>query len=116
MGQGTTAAPETVGAWLATLQPAPPAALQARLRELLAPYASQPIAQVPMACLEAGEGLLSGLLASGSTSRVTALDLLSVDALVTYAFEAAATMGGDFEGRAAEAMARIAALPDRTTS
>ena len=104
----------TVGAWLASLEPAPPAALQARLAELLAPYAAQPASQVWSACLEAGEGLLSGLLASGSTSRVTALDLLSVDALVTYAFEAAATQGVDFEERAAQAMARIAALPDRT--
>lgn len=101
----------SVGAWLGALEPSPPAALAARLSELLAPYLHLPVGHVPDACLEAGENLLDALLASGSTSRGSALDLLAVDALVTYAFQAAADDPGQLESRAARAMARIAALP-----
>ena len=104
----------TVGSWLAALEPAPPPALAARLAELLAPYLAQPIVQVPDVCVEAGERLLGTLLASGSTARGSALDLLAVDALVTYAFQAAADVPGELETRAARAMARIAALPGAT--
>jgi len=102
---------DTVGTWLATLTPPPPAALRARLDELLAPYRGQPVSQVPDACLEAGEHLLRELLASGSTSRGTALDLLAVDSLITYAFQATADVPEQLEVRAARAMERIAALP-----
>ncbi len=102
---------ETVGEWMARLEPAPPAALHWRLRDLVAPSAHRPVVEVPEACLEAGEALLDSLLASGSTSRATALDLLAVDALVTYAFQAAADDPARLEARAAHAMARIASLP-----
>lgn len=101
----------TVGEWMARLEPAPPAALHQRLRDLVVPSAHRPVAEVPEACLEAGESLLDSLLASGSTSRATALDLLAVDALVTYAFQAAADDPSRLEARAARAMARIATLP-----
>lgn len=101
----------TVGAWLSTLQPAPPSALAARLEELLGPYLALSADRVPDACLEAGEQLLDTLLSSGSTSRGTALDLLAVDALVTYAFQAAADTPEQLESRAARAMQRIASLP-----
>ena len=101
----------TVGDWLLSLQPTPPRALAARLSELLAPYLTQSADHVADACLEAGEHLLDTLLSSGSTSRVTALDLLAVDALVTYAFQAAADDPQQLEPRAARAMARIAMLP-----
>jgi hypothetical protein len=107
-------APGTVGAWLSTLQPAPPSALAARLEELLGPYLALSADRVPDACLEAGEQLLDTLLSSGSTSRGTALDLLAVDALVTYAFQAAADAPEQLESRAARAMQRIAALPAPT--
>ncbi len=102
---------QTVGAWLAAIEPALPPALDARLSELLAPYNSWSAAHVPEACMEAGERLLEALLISGSTSRATALDLLAVDALVTYAFQAATDEPGHIEARAARAMHRIAALP-----
>jgi hypothetical protein len=101
----------TVGEWIATVEPRPPAALATRLESLLAPFASQPAERAPDACLEAGERLLDELLGSGSTSRGTALDLLAVDALVTYAFQAASDRPSDLDARAARAMARIAALP-----
>ena len=101
----------TVGDWLLALQPSPPRALAVRLSELLAPYLKLPAQQAADSCLEAGEQLLDTLLASGSTSRGSALDLLAVDALVTYAFQATADDPRRLESRAARAMARIAALP-----
>ena len=101
----------TVGEWLLALQPSPPRALALRLSELLAPYLQLPGDEAPEACLEAGERLLDTLLTSGSTSRGSALDLLAVDALVTYAFQATADDPRRLESRAARAMARIAALP-----
>ncbi len=101
----------TVGTWLAQLEPAPPAALLQRLRELLAEEVNRPAREVPEVCLAAGERLLDALLQSGSTSRATALDLLAVDALVTYAFEAAADDPARIVERATAAMQRIAALP-----
>lgn len=107
----TSAAATTVGEWLVSLQPTPPAALATRLSELLAPFESEPVERVSDVCLEAGERLLEALLSSGSTSRGTALDLLAVDALVTYAFQAGADQPQLLEARAARAMERIAALP-----
>ncbi|MEO7522219.1 MAG: hypothetical protein ABIW79_10410 [Gemmatimonas sp.] len=101
----------TVGEWIATVDPRPPEALACRLSDLLAPFASQPVSRVPEACLDAGEGLLNDLLGGGSSSRGTALDLLAVDALVTYAFQAASDEPGNLDARAARAMARIASLP-----
>jgi hypothetical protein len=101
----------TVGGWFDALKPAPPEGLRVRLSALLEPFAHLPVQQVPEACLDAGEQLLDALLASGSTSRTTALDLLAVDALVTYAFQAAADDPLLIDARAARALARIAALP-----
>lgn len=101
----------TVGEWMARIEPAPPTALHQRMGELLAADADRPVREVAEACLDAGERLLDALLASGSTSRATALDLLAVDALITYAFQAAADDPSRLEARAAHAMARIAALP-----
>jgi hypothetical protein len=103
---------DTVGDWIARVTPAPPEALHQRLQALLGPHAERPVADVPEACLEAGEQLLETLITSGSTSRASALDLLAVDALVTYAFQAAVHDPARVEQRAAQAMARIAALPD----
>lgn len=106
-----TGTPRSVGQWLSELHPAPPPALAQRLAIALAPFAAEPADRAPEACLEAGERLLDELLASGSTNRGSALDLLAVDALVTYAFHAAADAPERLEARAARAMARLAALP-----
>ena len=101
----------TVGGWFDALNPAPPEGLRVRLAALLQPFAHLPVQQVPEVCLDAGEQLLDALLASGSTSRETALDLLAVDALITYAFQAAADEPSLMDARAARALASIAALP-----
>jgi hypothetical protein len=93
--------------WLADRQPTPPATLAARLGEVLPADAAG-----ADGCLEAGEALLERLLADDCAARGSALDLLVVDALVTYAFEAAADDPTTLEARAERAMLRIAALGD----
>ncbi len=107
-----TTAPTTVGDWLANVQPAPPALLATQLKELLSHAIHRPASEVTDVCLETAESLLKDLMQSGSTDRATALTLLSVDALVTYAFEAASIDSSRFETRAANAMKRIAALAE----
>ena len=62
------------------------------------------------AVLSTAESLLSELLALDCAMRDRALDLLAVDALVTYAFEAAAEQPDSLALRATTAMASIAAL------
>ena len=89
----------TVSDWLDGRTPAPPPVLGARIREALGDL-----------CLAAAERLVGGLLAGDCTSRDCALDLLTADALVTYAFEAAEQSPADLVPRAAAAMRRIAAL------
>ena len=110
-GRNTDAIVTSVGGWFDGISPAPPEGLRVRLAALLQPFAHLPVQQVPEACLDAGEQLLDELLASGSTSRATALDLLAVDSLVTYAFQAAADEPARMAARTARARARIAALP-----
>lgn len=102
----------TVGEWLSGLQPLPPSALAERLTELLKEDLHRPVADVPEVCLHKGEEMLSELVRSGSTERDTALTLLAVDALVTYAFDAASGDPAHIEERAANAMKRIAQLAE----
>jgi hypothetical protein len=102
----------TVGEWLRSRTPQPPAALSARLNAVLAESLGESADRVPDVFLAAGERLVTEMLRNDSTSRLSALDLLTADALVTYVFEAA---GGDvstIDGRAVGAMTRIAALGD----
>ena len=107
-------APATVGEWFANLQTPPPSALAEELRTLLAHEADRPVGDVPEVCLATGEKMLSELMQSGSTERATALTLLTVDSLVTYAFEAASYNPERIESRAANAMKRIAELAERS--
>jgi hypothetical protein len=101
------------GAWVAAHAEQPPAALRERLDTILnAPHAGGDVAP---ALLDAGKALLAGILQSGSTQRDAALDLLSADALVTYAFEAAADDPATLDARAADAMRAIAAVVDART-
>lgn len=100
----------TVGEWLRSRTPVPPAALAARLDAVLAGSLDRPAADAPDLFLEAGERLVADLLRSNSTSRGSALDLLTADALMTYAFEASSHSPVALDSRAAAAMTRIAAL------
>lgn len=76
--------------------------------EVLAARGNDDRSRAADACLDAAESLLRDLLARPSAGREAALDLLTVDALVTYAFEAAALEPATIEARAADAMRRLA--------
>lgn len=100
----------TVGEWLAARTPCPPRALGARIGAVMGESLSLDLAHAQEAFLAAGERLTAELLRRGSTTRESALDLLTADALVTYAFEAAAERPADIVAKATDAMTRIAAL------
>lgn len=104
----------TLRDWLRTRQPAPPAALLARMEVALGggDVRGEPLAERAMA---AAERLVESILADPDAGRSLALDLLAADALVTYAFEAESFGVADVEARGRAAMARLAALaaPER---
>jgi len=91
----------------------PPLALRARLDAILNTTDTDgQRAPVASALLHQGETLLRTILGSGSTQRDAALDLLTADALVTYAFEAAADTPALLDDQAATAMRAIAGVVD----
>ncbi|HEU4565648.1 MAG TPA: hypothetical protein VFS05_13395 [Gemmatimonadaceae bacterium] len=100
----------TIGEWLAERTPEPPAELAARLRAALADVLHGDAGGTSAACLAAAERELRAYLPRCAAGTDDALDLLTVDALVTYALEAAAGDVDALERSAREAMARFAAL------
>ncbi|HEX5409776.1 MAG TPA: hypothetical protein VFW89_08415 [Gemmatimonadaceae bacterium] len=100
----------TIAEWLDAHDALAPPALRARVREALGFALEQDAAAVPDAALAATEELLTRWLAADERARAGALELLAADALVTYAFEAAADAPDLLPARARCAMARIAAL------
>jgi hypothetical protein len=99
----------TLGAWLRERSSAAPPRLTARVNEALSARRDAPRANATAECIAAAETLLRDLLARESTGRDSALDLLTVDALVTYAFEAAAEDCDDLGRHAVDAAHRFAA-------
>ena len=104
----------TLRAWLAAREPAQSPDLAQRIAELAAPF-DGPKVDIADQCLTAAEAALPALLTAGeSESRGTALDLLAIDALVTYAFEAAATINAErVPVLARDAMIRLSSLAPR---
>lgn len=100
---------QSVGDWIAAARPAAPERLAERIAQQLGDSSTGPIADTPEACVDAAVSLLDELLAREATGRESALDLLTVDALVTYAFEAASADVGRLRPRALDAMSRLAA-------
>jgi hypothetical protein len=100
----------TVGERLAQRTPALPAPLDARLRTALRDRMGDPASGAYDALLSTAESLLAELLTLDCATRDHAIDLLAVDALITYAFEAAADAPHTLSARAVEAMGAIAAL------
>ena len=97
-------------AWLSARRPAAPAFLAERLELALGDVSPVP-ERTDDLLLDAGELLLARLLRGGCATRAAAHDLLTIDALVTYAFEAATEDDpSSVEDRAAAAMRRIAKL------
>ena len=80
----------TIGAWLGARRPAPPENLGAHVRRALGDALARPEADTVASCLGAAEKLLISLRDDPEAGREVALDLLAADALITYAFEAAA--------------------------
>ena len=103
----------TVLAWLQSRTPPPPAAMTARVVEALGGRADEDASETFTACLDAAAALLEELLREEDLGRDSAIDLLAADALVTYAFEAAAADADELTDRAGAAMTRIAALSER---
>lgn len=64
------------------------------------------------ALMDASEGAMAHVLVEGCLTRESGLDLLAIDALITYAFEAAADEPVVLQERAGRALARIAALAE----
>ena len=98
-----------VSAWLASRKPAAPDELQAHMAGLLTggSLGSDDLeAELTAACNAA----FNRVLDSGAASRDSAFDLLSADAFVTYAFEAAADAPETIGERAATAMRQISNL------
>jgi ABC-type branched-subunit amino acid transport system substrate-binding protein len=100
----------TVGDWLCARTPAAPSPLAERLHAALGARLSDDSAHAYDAVLAVAESLLAELLALDCAQRDRALDLLAVDALVTYAFEAAAESPDTLAARASSAMSEIARL------
>ena len=100
----------TLRAWLRERSPAPPDRLLARIDARLGDRAESDVSEIPSACIAAAEELLAELLSGDPTGRESALDLLTVDALVTYAFEAASAAPENVPALATDSMARLAAV------
>jgi hypothetical protein len=102
--------------WLATRVPAPPRALAERIETLsvgeAARLATENGESPADRLLDAGEQAMRTVLRDGCLTREAAIELLAVDALVTYAFEASADQPERIEERAGAALARIAALAE----
>ena len=103
-------APGPLSAWIRGRSPAPPRELLSRI-EAMAARASRTIAPAD-ALLDAAETVMADVLRDGCLTRESALDLLAVDALVTYAFEAAADAPDQLDARTEAALSRIAALAE----
>jgi hypothetical protein len=100
----------TVGDWLSARAPAPPSPLAERLQEALGARLSDDSGDAYESALATAESLLAELIALECAQRDRALDLLAVDALVTYAFEAASESPDSLAARATSAMSEIARL------
>jgi hypothetical protein len=99
----------TVSEWLRARTPDAPHRLTERIEAALGSRRDSDSIDVGPHCIDAAESLLRELMSRPSTGREAALDLLAVDALVTYAFEAWSEEPASIPGRAAGVMTRLAA-------
>jgi hypothetical protein len=106
----------TIREWLQARVPTPPAPLLARLLDVVGGDLERNVTNAPDVLLAASERLIASLMATGATSRDSALDLLVADSLVTYAFEAASGDSSRITALARGSMHRIAALAPTSTA
>ena len=97
-------------AWLRARTPPAPPALVHCIYKLFESHPEWDSLSRADAFVNASEALLRRVLVGNAAARTSALDLLSADACVTYAFEAAADEPETIAGRAELAEARIAAV------
>ena len=100
-----------VSEWLAGIDPPPPEALTAAIRRALHDRTEA----APESLLAAAEELLRTVLAGECTDRSSALDLLTVDALVTHALQLAVDKPELLDRFPEKAMLRIARSGAQTT-
>jgi ubiquinone biosynthesis protein UbiJ len=105
----------TIDEWLSARSGEVPAELMARILDALRSDLDRDARALPEASMVAAETLLNGVMAQNGT-RAEALDLLTVDALVTYAFEGAADIPDSLPQAAREAMRRLSAHAGRATA
>ena len=121
-----------LSAWLRSRTPVPPPELAARIESMIATLESElgsdsncaqhasdskgigepQFESDPNSLIDAATTAMATLLHDGCLTRESALDLLAIDALVTYAFEAAADDPDCIEARAEGALASIATLAE----
>jgi hypothetical protein len=101
-----------LASWLRENGDAVPPRLAARIAECVGAAAGAPgtPASDSTRALDAADALLRDLLARESEGRGVALDLLTVDALVTFAFESAADDATSLRERANAAALRFAGM------
>jgi hypothetical protein len=92
--------------WLAHREPSPPRILRERI-EALALAVPEHESDAAATLLDAAEAALAGLAARPPGDRATALDLLAVDALVTYALEWTAEHPEELPRLSESAMSRL---------
>ena len=97
-----------IGEWLEARTPKPPTELMEGLERALGPALKEDASKAAAEFLAAAERLLRGLVASGETGRPIAGQLLTIDALTTYAVEAATETLDNLPDFAEDAMARFA--------
>jgi hypothetical protein len=104
----------TLVAWLERRSEPAPDSLRRRLGDAVAPVDPPRDGTLGSMLVLAGSALLAQLLVDGCGDRTAAPDLLTADALVTYAFEAAAddaaATARGIDAQAAAAMSEVAAL------
>lgn len=98
----------TLREWLETRTPAPPPRLLHRIVDVLGPAAGDEANPRPL--VDAAERLLRDLTAKPTLGRDSALDLLTVDALTTYAFECAASSPDVLLAATTDAIQRLGAV------
>jgi hypothetical protein len=92
--------------WISELVPAPPADLATAMRNSLKDATSNPTAEE---LLEAAEHLLNKVLRTDCETRASAIDLLTVDALMTHALLVASKDPRSPEDFPERALARVTA-------
>lgn len=100
----------TVGEWVADRGSGAPARLLDGVRGALGPEASRPASVASEVLLGVAERELAAWLAEESGGRAGAVPLLTIDALVTLALEAAADRPDEIDAIAEHAIRRLSAL------